>query len=239
MQNTAHHWLVCGFPQSKDVESAPDIALKLSIIRGMRFLISLCVICVVLRDSALAAPKVRYFPPIKEASIRIEITSSKPQIARDLVIKDSRGKPAYELHIVAISMDKHTTHSVHLELNTTGQYAADPEVKYEPNLLSPDYWGHGVGREVIHPEEVCPANRNNPVVGAHRDFTFRKMQIAVTVEDVELSSGFCSEDECSDQVGGFKRLRLIIVVKQSASMRRRPAGYDELGWKFLELKKCR
>ena len=204
----------------------------------MRCSISLCLLFTSLTQIAYAAPRHRVYPTIRPARISVATDPSNPNAASKLIVKDSHGKPAYILWIVAASLDKHTTDSIELSLETTGKYASDPEGKVEPNLLNPDYWGHGTGRWVIHPDEVCVANQDNPVVGARRVFEFRRMRIVASVSDVELSPDFCPDDECREQVGGFKRMHLTVTVEPSASTRRRPAGYDELGWQYLKLKKC-
>ncbi len=212
----------------------------LSIEVEMRLLICLCLTFALVGDTVLAAPKAGRYPSIKSAAVTVETYPSKPEESRKLIIRDSLGRPAYEFWIVAISMDGRATHSpVELSLTTTGRYSSDPEGRYEPNLLNPDYWGHGVGRWVIRPEEVCPANQDNPVVGARREFNFRRVRVVASVSDVELSHEFCSEKESGNQTGGFSRMRLTVRIEQGVSMRRRPAGYDELGWHYLDLKKCR
>jgi hypothetical protein len=204
----------------------------------MRSLIRLGLIFALLGPSVLGAPKTRRYPAIKRAALTVETNQSKLEESQILIIKDSNDRPAYELWVGAISLDKRTTHSIELSLSTTGIYASDPEGKYEPNLLNPDYWGHGVGREVIRPDEVCGANRFNPVVGAHREFNFRRMRIVVKLDGVKLSPDFCSEKQCGTQSGGFASMRITVAVEPGASTRRRPPGYDELGWRYLELKHC-
>ena len=84
----------------------------------------------------------------------------------------------------------------------------DAEEKYEPNLLNPDYWGHGDFSFI--PEELCPANRNNPLFGARREYVLRRMRIVATVSDIELN------DE------GIIKMRMTVTVEPSTSNRSRP-----------------
>ena len=217
--------------------------LLLPLCSGIKFkllrLINLCLILVLVGESAFSVTNARHYPSIRRAAINILLTPQNLEESRKVVIEDSRGRPAYNLWITAISRDGRTTDSIELSLETTGRHVSDPEGRYEPNLLNPDYWGHGVGRWVIRPEEVCAANQDNPVVGARREFNFRRMRIVVMVTDVELSENFCPQAECGNQVGGFASVRVAVTIRPSDSMRRRPAGYDVLGWNNLELKKCR
>lgn len=119
---------------------------------------------------AIALSQGRNYPKIRSAHITIETTVSKPEAAEHLTIRDVLGRPTYVLWITAISTDNQTTKTIYFELSTDGSYSPSPEEKYEPNLLNPDYWGHGEGVGVIHPEELCPANTNNPFYGSRREF---------------------------------------------------------------------
>jgi len=179
-----------------------------------------------------AASQRRNFPMIRPAHITIETSASKPEVAENLTINDALGRLAYVLAITAISMDHKTTHTIFLSLSTDGRYSPDHEEKYEPNLLSPDYWGHGEGQEVIHPEELCPANKSNPYYGARREFILRKMRIVVEISDFVFSENFCPRNKCVEQKGGLVKTKISIKVQPGASRRKRPIGAS------YEIKPC-
>jgi len=164
----------------------------------------------------------RNYPKIRPARITIETTASKPEVAEDLTINDALGKPAYVLAATAISSDKQTTETIYLRLSTVGRYSPDPEEKYEPNLLSSDYWGHGEGPEVIHLEELRPANKDNPFYGARREFRLRRMKIVVEISDFVFSENFCPRNKCGKQKGGLAKAKISINVQPDNSRRKRP-----------------
>lgn len=158
-------------------------------------------------------------PPIKRMSIVISTDSTHPQANQTMVIRDTQGRPAYELSLVAVSLDNRTTNSIHIMLSTVGRYAPDAEEKYESNLLNPDYWGHG--DISIRPEELCAANRNNSLFEARREYVLRRMKIVAQISDIEL------DDE------GIVKMQMTVTVKPNASQRSRPKDIA-LG----EMRKC-
>lgn len=187
-----------------------------------KYLSWILIVIVSIETDVWAASQGRRYPRIRPTGISVETSASKPEAAEALTIYDSLGKPAYELSISAVSEDKQTTTAIFLRLSTTGRYSPDPEEKYEPNLLKADYWGHGEGPEVIHPEWLCPANKGNSFYGARREFILRRMKIIVEISDFEFSSNFCPRNKCEEQKGGLSKAKLKINVLPNDSRRRRP-----------------
>jgi hypothetical protein len=99
-------------------------------------------------------------------------TSKLPKSAA-YVIRDSSGRHAYKLTVTAQTDDKRTIDRVELSLVSVGNYRTTFDRKFKSNLLNPDRWGHGTGPWVIQPEELCPANKDNQIGGARREFELR------------------------------------------------------------------
>jgi hypothetical protein len=172
-----------------------------------------------LSHGAFPASRRNRFPQIRRATISVATNPSSLETNQTLIIRDIHGEPAYELSIIAVTLNHRTTHSIHISLSTTGRYSPDPEEKYEPNLLNPDYWGHGDG-ESFHPEQLCPANRNNPLYGARREYYLRRMHIVAEVSDIELNAE------------GIVRMRMTITVEPNESRRSRPR---DIPWGDMKL----
>lgn len=211
-----------------------DKSNALSLLRLMMKYAVACMIMCLVAESALAAKQKKQYPAIIKARTVVSTNPSAPRGEGRLIIRDVRGRPAYELSIIALSLDGRTTESVHLQLSTTGQYSPDPDEEYEPNLLNPDRWGHGEGAWVINPEGLCPANYAHPVLGARRAFTLRRMRITVLAADYELSPNFCPRAECGEQIGGLSKMRLTVTVEPDTSRRGRPPAVPSPA-----LKRCR
>ena len=150
--------------------------------------------------------KQNLFRKLNEQALAFQPILESPEASETLIIRDVQGKPAYELSLFAISLNNQTTHSINISLSTTGRYSPDAEEKYESNLLNPDYWGHGDFS--FRPEQLCAANRNNPLFGARRKYVLRRMRIIATVSGLELN------DE------GIVKMRIIVTVEPSASRRK-------------------
>jgi hypothetical protein len=150
---------------------------------------------------------------VQPAKIVFETNTSNLEIEKHLIIKSQGAKPLYELRVFAVSMNNQTTDSLVLHLYKYGSQK-DGETKYEPNLLNPDYWGHGEGLWVFRPKEICPANRNNTASGARRIFELRRMRIVVSLTEIEMNQDF----------SGITRMKVTITVQPNKTMRSRPKG---------------
>ena len=148
------------------------------------------------------------FPQIRRTSVSISTNSATPEASETIIIRDIQGNPAYKLSLVTVSLNSRTTESINISLSTTGRYSPDAEEKYEPNLLNPDFWGHG--DISFRPKELCLANRNDQLFGARREYILRRMRIVATVSDIELNEE------------GIVKMRMTVTVEPSASKRSRP-----------------
>ena len=173
----------------------------------IRVILNLYFALLICADLSLYA-NAKPLPQIRRASGSISTDSTKPEASKTLVIRDIQGRPAYELDLFAISLNHQTTYSVGISLSTTGRYSPDAEEKYEPNLLNPDYWGHG--DISFRPDQLCPANRDNPLFGARREYILRRMRIVVTISDIELNDD------------GIVKMQMIVTVEPSKSIRKIP-----------------
>jgi hypothetical protein len=132
--------------------------------------------------------------------------------SEELIINDVNGRPVYRLSVYPVSLDNQVVSSIRVELNVLNVSSHRSDTKYEEDLLNPDRWGHGEGRRVFQPAQVCAANRADPSWGARRVFTLRRMRVEVSLADVELS----------EDLKGFKSASVDVQVKPSPSLRSRP-----------------
>jgi hypothetical protein len=186
------------------------------------WVISACLIFSSLTSEARPDRKAQKYPEIKGVNHKMVLGATSPEAEAKVIIKDSLGRPAYELVVIAISSDSRTTDSIHLRLITLGDYAHGPAEKYEPNLLNPDYWGHGRGLWIIEPEDLCPDAPGSDKKHLRRRFSLRRMQIAVELEEAELSANFCPQEKCGSRVGGISKAQVKVSVTPGASKRSRP-----------------
>jgi len=189
--------------------------------------------------TGIAAPviKTRQYPAIRKAVFNFTANSSNPTKSDAFIIRDLQGRPAYNLSVAALSEDGRTIDSLEMSFVSVGRYVMAYDRKYEPNLLDSDPWGHGVGKEVIFPEDLCTANRKNPIKGARRNFTFRRMRIIVAVDKAKFSKdfvGFRALNANSERVGGLTDVRMTITFKLSISEMDREPAYN-----YGEVNKCR
>jgi hypothetical protein len=187
--------------------------------RSIHYFFTALILWSQLAGVVLPVPNNKSYPRIVAANLVMKINRGEPTKSKEVIIKDISGKPAYRLAVYCLSLDKQTTNSIRVELNGIGSISTQSDTQYEADLLNPDRWGHGAGQRVFVPEELCLLNRNDPMWGARRVFTLRRMRIEVVISDIELNQSF----------NGITRAHLAVHISPSISVRSRPADvpYNE------------